>query len=98
MKRGTIAALLLSGSIASSATAQSLAVKPGAWEMTTTVSGDVIAPGVVEKMTPERRARVEQRMTEGHAPRSRTTCVKQEDLDQDRFLQSRSADCTVKAV
>ncbi len=98
MKRDVIGVILFAGSIASPAAAQSFDVKPGAWEMTTTISGNVIAPDALAKMPADRRALVEQRMAEGNTPRTRRACVKKEDLEQDRFLESQSADCTVRTV
>ena len=98
MKPSAILAFLVVGTMPSVATAQSFAAKPGAWEMTTTMSGNVVAPETLAKMSPERRALVEQRMTAGTGPRSRKVCVRQADLEQDRFLQSQSADCKVRTV
>ena len=90
--RVVLVALLVG--VHAAATAQSFAAKPGAWEMTTTMSGAIIPPDVLAKMPPERRAMVEQRMAQGQ---TRKSCVKQEDLDQDRFLRQDSG-CTVKTV
>ena len=78
--------------------AESFNAKPGAWEMTTTMTGLTIPPDVLAKMPPERRAMIEKRMAEGAAPQSRKSCVKKEDLDQDRFMQSADANCTVKTL
>ena len=82
----------------SAAHAESFNAKPGAWEMTTTMTGLTIPPDVLAKMPPERRAMIEKRMADGSAPQTRKSCVKKEDLDQDRFMQSADASCTVKTV
>lgn len=76
----------------SSAIAEPLNAKPGAWEMTVTTSGtgNVIPPEALAKMPPERRAMVEKMMAErGGKPNTSVhkSCVKKEDLDSDRFAQ-----------
>lgn len=83
---------------ASAAHAESFDAKPGAWEMTTTMTGVTIPPEALARMPPERRAMIEKRMADGRAPDVRKSCVKKEDLDQDRFMQSTDASCTVKTV
>lgn len=83
---------------ASGAQAQSFNAKPGAWEMTTSMTGAVIPPEVLAKMPPERRAMIEQKMADGHGGQSRKSCIRKEDLDQDRFMQSNDSNCTVKTV
>lgn len=93
------------GVCASSAVrAEPLNARPGAWEMTITTSGagNVIPPEALAKMPPERRAMVEKMMGEqGGKPNTsvRKSCVRKEDLDQDRFAQG-GADsvCTRKTL
>ena len=85
------------------ACAESLNAKPGAWEMTitTTTTGTVIPTEALEKMQPERRAMVEKMMAErGGQPHTTVnkTCVKKEDLDQERFLRNSDPSCTRKTV
>ena len=85
-------------SIIAGAHAESFAVKPGAWDMTTQMSGMMIPPDVLAKMPPDRRAMIEKRIAEGSAPQTRKSCVRKEDLDQDRFLKSEGPNCSVKPV
>ena len=92
-----IACALAGWSLALPAAAQSFNVKPGAWEMTTTMSGNMIPPEALSKMPPERRAMIEKRM-EGGNGQTRKSCIRKEDLDQDRFMRSENAECTVKTV
>lgn len=84
--------------MASTAQAQSFNAKPGTWQMTTSMSGATIPPDVLAKMPSERRAMIEKKMAEGNTPQSRKSCVRKEDLDQDHFMQSQDANCTVKTV
>ena len=83
--------------IATAAQAEAFAVKPGAWEMTTSMSGNVIPPDVLARMPPERRAMVEQRMAQGNG-QTRRSCMKKEDLDRDHFMRRQDADCTVRTI
>ncbi|MFO0773638.1 MAG: DUF3617 family protein [Nitrospiraceae bacterium] len=79
-------------SMVSPAQAESFNVKPGAWEITTTVvsSGSPIPPDVLAKLPPERRARVKEAMRaragnpHSHVHRS---CLTQADLDQNRIIK-----------
>jgi hypothetical protein len=74
------------------ARAESLNVKPGAWEMTVTTvaSGMKLSPEMVAKMTPPQRAQMEQmlRAREGK-PHTTTlqTCLTKEDVSQDRIIK-----------
>lgn len=97
--------LSAAGVVASStARAEPLNAKPGAWEMTitTTGTGNVIPPEALAKMPPERRAMVEKMMGEqgGKSNTSvRKSCVRKEDLDQDRFAQGHAdSACTRNTV
>ena len=84
------------------AQAESLAIKPGKWEMTYTsqTSGDSTPPALLEKLTPEQRVRHEEQMKKraeaGPRQRTQTTCVKKEELDRDAFAKDRQKDCTYK--
>ena len=92
------------GVCTSVALAESLAIKPGKWEMTYTsqISGDSTPPAMLEKLTPEQRARHEERMKKradtGPRQRTQTTCVKKEELDRDAFAKDRQKDCTYKVT
>ena len=93
-----VAALPLLIAIASSACAESLDAKVGTWEMTTvtTATGAIIPADTLAKMPPDRRAMVEKMMAERDGKpltSTRKTCVKKEDLDQDRFLRQGDANC-----
>jgi Protein of unknown function (DUF3617) len=85
-----------------SAQAQSFGAKPGAWEMSSTISGlstSAIPSEALAKMTPEQRAMVEKRMAERNGQTStRTTCVTKEDLAKDHFGRSPDTTCTMKTV
>ena len=93
-----VVGMLLALAVASAAHAQTFNAKPGAWEMTTSMSGAMIPPDVLAKMPPERRAMIEKRMAESQTPQVRKSCIRKEDLAQDRFMQSTDANCTVKTV
>lgn len=89
------------------ALADSLDVKPCAWDMsiTTLTSGSLIPPDLLAKMPPEQRAKIEQSMqARSGKPMTHTSkeCVTQEDLDQDRMLKEQHEDgdlqCTTRVV
>lgn len=86
------------------AQAESLAIKPGKWEMTYTsqISGDSTPPAMLEKLSPEQRARHEERMKKraeaGPRQRTQTSCVKKEELDRDAFAKDRQKDCIYKVT
>jgi hypothetical protein len=84
------------------ATAQTFAAKPGAWDMTTTMTGNMIPPDALAKMPPDRRAMVEKMMAEkgmgNNQPTTRRSCVKKEDLDRDNFGRNSDANCTSTTV
>ncbi len=78
--------------LALDARAESLNVKPGAWEMTMTsvVSGMKLSPEMAANMTPAQRAQMEQMMKarEGK-PHTMTvpSCLTKEDVSQDRIIK-----------
>ena len=97
------AAIALAAALAPGAAgAQTFDAKPGAWEMTTTMSGNMVPPDVLEKMPPERRAMVEKLMAENGADGGRSTtrksCVTKEDLSRNAFGRSQGRDCTSKTI
>jgi hypothetical protein len=62
-----------------------LDVKPGQWETTTTggMSGISIPPDILNKMTPEQRAKMESAMSaHGAKPMVNTSCMTKEKLQQ----------------
>jgi flagellar motor protein MotB len=91
--------------MASSALADSLNAKPGAWKMTTTTltTGMLAPPDVLAKMSPEQRAKIEAMMparagkptTHVHA-----SCMTQKDLDEDRIIKESDDEdqCTQKII
>jgi Protein of unknown function (DUF3617) len=97
----TIAALV---ALCAPALAETLAVKPGAWEITTTMqmSAATTPHPALDKATPEQRARMEERQKKRAAagPRQMTTtsCVKKEDLNRDAFGGREQKDCTYKII
>lgn len=85
------------------ALADSLDVKPGAWNMsiTTLTSGSLIPPDLLAKMPPEQRAKIEQSMqARSGKPMTHTSkeCVTQEDLDQDRMLKEQHEDGELQCI
>jgi hypothetical protein len=95
-------ALGLLAACAHMAHAEPLGIKLGAWEMTYTsqISGDTIPQAMLDKMSPEQRARHEERMKKraaaGPSKRTETTCVKKENLERDAFGSREQKDCTYK--
>jgi len=87
MRRSPLAALLaLSTVIAAVDREQSLKVKLGLWEVTTTVSASEELPipaGLLEKLTPDQRARVEERI-KANAPKitKRAYCLTKKQLNE----------------
>ena len=84
--------------------AESLNVKVGAWEMTTTtlMTGMMVPVEAQAKMSPEQRAMIEEAM-KAYAGKPTTdvskACVTKEDLDQDRLLMSENEDqCKRKII
>lgn len=101
---GTIA-VALAVCISLQTLAASFNAKPGAWQMSmnTLIVGTPLSPEVLATMPPEKRAKVEKAMKERAAKpvtRSHQACVTQEDLDQDRIIESDRGDnkCTRKVV
>lgn len=86
------------------ALADSFNAKPGAWEMTvtTTTTGNPMAPSALAEMSPEKRAKVEQAMKERDGKpvtNSYKTCITQKELDQDHFINSDdNVQCTKKVL
>lgn len=83
------------------ATLQPLNIKPGLWEQTvnTTIAGEMPIPAeMLNRLTPEQRARMEERMKANSAGHTRTTtekhCVSKEDLEKNKFLNlDRGKEC-----
>lgn len=85
--------------------AEPLAIKTGAWEMsyTTQISGDTMPQAMLDKMTPEQKARHEERLKKraeaGPRKRTQTTCVKKENLERNAFAPGEeSKSCTYKVT
>jgi hypothetical protein len=86
--------------------ADSFNMKAGAWELTynSTTSGNPFPPEMLEKMPPERRAKVEEAMkARSGQPKTRVHkgCITQKDLDQNKFIKGEGegeTDCTVKVL
>lgn len=75
-----------------------LHVKPGLWEVTTimTRTGQLpISPDVLAKMTPEQRARIEERMKaqgeNAQRARVRKSCVTKEKLEKNNMFEERQS-------
>jgi hypothetical protein len=84
------------------ATLQPLNIKPGLWERTinTAIAGEMPIPAeMLNRLTPEQRTRMEERMKANSAAHAHTTtekhCLSQEDLEKNRFLNlDRGKECT----
>lgn len=84
---------------------QSLNIKPGLWESTRTINraGDLPIPAeMLNRLTPEQRARMEERMRAHSGAHTNTTtekhCVTKEDLDKDRMKLAETKECTTTVV
>jgi hypothetical protein len=98
-------AVVLAAGTTSQTLAASFNAKPGAWQMSmnTLIVGTPLPPEVLATMPPEKRAKVEKAMKERAATPvtfSHKVCVTQENLDQDRIIQSDKNDsrCTRKVM
>jgi hypothetical protein len=84
---------------------QVLNIKPGLWESTRTIqrTGQMPIPAeLLNRLTPEQRARMEERMKANSAGHSSTKtekhCITREDLEKDRLKLLESEDCTTTVV
>jgi hypothetical protein len=85
---------------------QRLNVKTGLWEVTTTIhnQGHMPVPAaMLERMTPEQRVRMEERLKAQPADRSRTithkNCVTEQDMQKgDMFSTNPNKECTEHVV
>lgn len=85
---------------------QPLNVKPGLWENTVSITRTgamPIPPEMLSRLTPDQRARMEQRMKANAAAQSHTVtdkqCVTREDLEKPDLLNfDRRQQCTVKIL
>jgi hypothetical protein len=84
---------------------QSLNIKPGLWESTRTIkrTGQMPIPTeLLNRLTPEQRARMEERMkanSGGHtSTETEKHCVTKEDLERDRLKIAEAKDCTTTVV
>src|SRR5689334_21497058 len=84
---------------------QPLNIKPGLWESTRTIqrAGEMgIPPEMLNRLTPELRARMEERMKAKSAARSNTVtekhCVTKEDLEKDRLKLAETRECTTTVL
>ena len=85
---------------------QPLNVKPGLWENTLSITrtGEIpIPPEMLSRLTPDQRARMEQRMKANAAAQSHTVtdkqCITQEDLQKPDILNpERQQHCVVKIL
>lgn len=80
---------------------QPLNIKTGLWESTRTIkrAGQLpIPPEMLNRLTPEQRARMEERMNANAASHTNTTtekhCVTKEDLEKDRLKFAETKECT----
>jgi hypothetical protein len=78
-----------------------LNIKPGLWESTRTINtaGEMPIPAeLLNRLTPEQRARMEERMKAHSAAHANTAtekhCVTKEDLEKDRLKLAEAKECT----
>jgi hypothetical protein len=84
---------------------QPLNVKPGLWESTRTIkrAGEMPIPAeMLNRLTPEQRARMEERMKAKSAAHSNTTteehCITKEDLERDKLKLAEAKECTTTVL
>jgi hypothetical protein len=84
---------------------QSLNIKPGLWESTRTIkrTGEMPIPAeLLDRLTPEQRARMKERMkanSGGHTSTvSEKHCITREDLERDRLKIAEAKECTTTVV
>ena len=84
---------------------QRLNIKPGLWESIRTIkrTGQLPIPAeMLNRLTPEQRARMEERMKANSAAHTNTTtekhCVTKEDLDKDRLKLAETKECTTTVL
>lgn len=84
---------------------QPLNVKPGLWESTRTIkrAGQMPIPAeMLSRLTPEQRARMEERMRANSAAHSNATtekhCLTKEDLERDRLKLAETKECTTTVL
>jgi Protein of unknown function (DUF3617) len=84
---------------------QPLNVKPGLWESTRTIkrAGQMPIPAeMLNRLTPEQRARMEERMKANSAAHTNTTtekhCVTKEDMERDRLKLAEAKECTTTVL
>ena len=84
---------------------QPLNVKPGLWESTRTIkrAGEMPIPAaMLNRLTPEQRARMEERMKANSAAHTNTTtekhCMTKEDLEKDRLKLADAKECTTTVL
>jgi hypothetical protein len=82
-----------------------LNIKPGLWESTRTVktAGEMPIPAeLLNRLTPEQRARMEERMKAHSAAHSNATtekhCVTREHLEKDRLKLAEAKECTTTVL
>lgn len=84
---------------------QSLNIKPGLWESTRTIkrTGEMPIPAeLLNRLTPEQRARMEERMKANSGGHTSTVtekhCITREDLERDRLKIAEAKECTTTVV
>lgn len=102
------AGLVLDSVVPGIANAESLNVKPGAWEITTTTmtSGSKVSPELSTRLTPAQRAKMEQALkARDGKPMTTQSCLTKEDVSHDRIIKEMEdeddegdAKCTIKVI
>jgi len=89
----------------SAAKLQPLNVKPGLWESTRTIKREGAMPipaEMLNRLSPEQRARMEERMKAKSAAHTSTAtekhCLTKEDLERDRLKLADTKECTTTVV
>ena len=83
--------------------AETLDLRAGAWEMTsaTTITGMLMPKEALDKLPPDRRAKVEEAMRARAGKASAhttTTCITKQDLDRGQLLKSENEKCSRKVI
>lgn len=105
MRAIVVGFLALLGCVWAADKPQPLNVKPGLWEttMTTTTSGEMPIPAeLLSKLTPEQRARMEQKMKDNSGEKTRTltdkSCVTKEQIEEGLTFGHEQGKCTRTVV
>lgn len=105
MRAIVVGFMVLLGSVWAADKPQPMNVKPGLWEtrMTTTTSGEMPIPAeLLAKLTPEQRAKIEQKQKDNSSEKTRTltdkSCVTKKQLEEGLEFGHEEGKCTRTVV